>query len=87
MYAPQHRNTTTPPNRGFRDGWRNTHSVFDWAGKGTWKCSADEEMNFEERKFRIGFEPLFVDFTQEGAIYITFLLVKWFALGIIAGIT
>lgn len=78
-----------PPNQttisGFRDGWRNCHSVFDWAEKGAWKCSKDEEVNFEGRKFRIGFEPLFVDFTQEGAVYITFLLFKWFALGIVAG--
>eukprot|EP00903_Cladosiphon_okamuranus_P021845 g20085.t1 len=72
--------------RGFRDGWRNGHSVFDWAEKGAWKCSADEKVDFEGRKFRIGFEPLFVDFTQEGAVYITFLLFKWFALGIIAGL-
>lgn len=59
--------------------------MFDWAEKGAWKCRSDEEVDFEGRKFRIGFEPLFVDFTQEGAVYITFLLFKWFALGIIAG--
>lgn len=60
--------------------------MFDWAEKGAWKCRADEEVDFEGRKFRIGFEPLFVDFTQEGAVYITFLLFKWLALGIIAGL-
>ncbi|CAN0434084.1 unnamed protein product, partial [Ectocarpus sp. 8 AP-2014] len=72
--------------RGFRDGWRNGHSVFEWADKGAWVCLKDEKVDLESRKFRIGFEPLFVDFTKEGAVYIIFLLFKWFALGIIAGL-
>ncbi|CAN0375480.1 unnamed protein product, partial [Hapterophycus canaliculatus] len=72
--------------QGFRDGWRNGESVFEWADKGAWRCREDEKVDFEGRKFRIGFEPLFVDFTQTGAIYVTFLLFKWFALGIVAGV-
>ncbi|CAN0317827.1 unnamed protein product [Ectocarpus fasciculatus] len=72
--------------RGFRDGWRNGHSVFEWADKGAWVSLKDEKVDLESRKFRIGFEPLFVDFTKEGAVYITFLLFKWFALGVIAGL-
>lgn len=70
---------------GFRDGWRNGRSVFEWADKGAWRCSTSEELDFDGRKFRIGFEPLFVDFTKEGAVYIIFLLFKWFAFGVVAG--
>ncbi|CAN0508745.1 unnamed protein product, partial [Laminaria digitata] len=72
--------------RGFRDGWRNGRSVFEWADKGAWRCSTSEELDFDGRKFRIGFEPLFVDFTKEGAVYIIFLLFKWLAFGIVAGL-
>ncbi|CAN0418815.1 unnamed protein product, partial [Ectocarpus sp. 12 AP-2014] len=72
--------------RGFRDGWRNGHSIFEWADKGAWVSLKDEKVDLESRKFRIGFEPLFVDFTKEGAVYIIFLLFKWFALGVIAGL-
>lgn len=59
--------------------------MFEWADKGSWRCRTSEEEDFDGRKFRIGFEPLFVDFTKEGAVYIIFLLFKWFALGIVAG--
>lgn len=59
--------------------------MFEWADKGAWRCSQSEDDDFDGRKFRIGFEPLFVDFTKEGAVYIVFLLFKWFVLGIIAG--
>lgn len=50
-----------------------------------WKCRTSEERDFEGRKFRIGFEPLFVDFTKHGAVYMVFLLLKWFVLGMVTG--
>lgn len=40
----------------------------------------------EGRKLRIGFEPLFVDFTGDGAVYLIFFIFKWFALGIMEGV-
>lgn len=72
-------------HRGISNGWRTGDSVFEWADKGAWKCRTSEDEDFDGRKFRIGFEPLFVDFTKQGAIYIVFLLFKWFVLGIVAG--
>lgn len=72
-------------DRGIWDGWSKGHSVFTWADKGEWSCRVNEEDDFYGRKFRIGFEPLFVDFTGEGVVYVVFLVFKWFTLGIIAG--
>ncbi|CAN0409709.1 unnamed protein product, partial [Discosporangium mesarthrocarpum] len=71
--------------RGIYMGWKNGSSVFEWADKGAWRCRRDETVYLEERKFRIGFEPLFVDYTHQGAIYVVFLLFKWLAMGVIAG--
>lgn len=76
---------TTMMDRGVRHGWTSGRSMFEWADKGAWRCRTDEKEDLDGRKFRIGFEPLFVDFTKEGAVYIIFLLVKWFVLGIVAG--
>lgn len=75
--------------RGLYEGWRGGNSIFPWADKG--KCrSRDEEdeskEDLDKRKLRNGFEPLFVDFTKEGAIYIIFLLFVWFAIGITEGV-
>lgn len=72
-------------HRGICEGWRTGGSVFEWADKGSWKCRTNEDEDLDGRKFRIGFEPLFVDFTKEGAVYIIFMLCKWFLNGIIAG--
>lgn len=71
--------------RGIGHGWRTGDSVFSWADQGAWKCRTREDEDINGRKFRIGFEPLFVDFTKEGAVYIVFLMFKWFALGIVSG--
>lgn len=35
--------------------------------------------------FRIGFEPLFVDFTDRGAVYMVFMLFKWFIQALATG--
>lgn len=59
--------------------------MFEWADKGKWVSRNDEEVDLDSRKFRIGFEPLFVDYTQRGAIYVSFLLVEWMAFGLITG--
>lgn len=65
--------------------WRHGSSMFSWADKGEWVSKNDEDIDLDSRKFRIGFEPLFVDYTQRGTLYIMFLLFEWFAFGLIAG--
>lgn len=75
--------------RGFCEGLKGGHSIFQWADKGEWRSSDRKEELGEEldgRKLRIGFEPLFVDYTKEGTIYVIFLLVKWIAVGITEGV-
>lgn len=59
--------------------------MFEWAEKGQWTSKNDENVDLDSRKFRIGFEPLFVDYTQKGSLYVSFLLFEWFAFGLIAG--
>ena len=59
--------------------------MLTWADKGQWVSKNDEAVDLDSRKFRIGFEPLFVDYTQRGTLYVTFLLFEWFAFGLIAG--
>ncbi|CAM9933272.1 unnamed protein product, partial [Sphacelaria rigidula] len=71
--------------KGVGHGWRTGDSVFSWADQGAWKCRTREDEDLDGRKFRIGFEPLFVDFTKRGAVYIVFMMFKWFVLGIVSG--
>ncbi|CAM9448605.1 unnamed protein product [Scytosiphon promiscuus] len=70
---------------GMCSAWRDGSSMFAWADKGQWISKNDEEVDIDSRKFRIGFEPLFVDYTQKGALYVSFVLFEWFAFGLIAG--
>lgn len=53
-------------------------SVFSWGDKGQWHTvqSADEDVRREAGWFMIGFEPLFVDFTQRGAWFGVLSLVE-----------
>lgn len=71
-----------------KTGLAEDHSLFAWANKGEWETSetADEETRREGQWFRIGFEPLFVDFTQAGAWFVAFTLVEWMALGCIGAL-
>lgn len=59
-------------------GWKEDQSLFAWANKGTWETAetADEETRREAEWFRIGFEPLFVDFTKAGAWFVAFTMVE-----------
>lgn len=60
----------------FKEGWKNDTSLFSWADTGQWETTplADEDTTREANWFRIGFEPLFVDFTQSGVWFILFSL-------------
>lgn len=53
----------------FMEGWRNDTSLFAWANKGHWETveTRDKFARQQANWFRIGFEPLYVDFTQSGA--------------------
>eukprot|EP00752_Nemacystus_decipiens_P014565 g12971.t2 len=70
---------------GMCKAWTHGTSMFAWADKGQWISKNDESVDLDSRKFRIGFEPLFVDYTQKGSMYVTFLLFEWFSFGLIAG--
>lgn len=52
--------------------------VFSWADKGQWETveTTDGAISREANWFRIGFEPLFVDFTQSGAWFIVVSLIE-----------
>lgn len=65
-------------SRAFWDGFTTGGSIFGWAEKGGWSCRKSEDEDLDGRNFRIGFEPLFVDFTDRGVVYIIFMLGKWF---------
>lgn len=61
-----------------REGWNNNVSIFAWADKGQWMTTdmMDEDTTREANRFRIGFEPLFVDLTQSGAWFVVFTLAE-----------
>lgn len=47
--------------------WRHDHSLFSWGDKGRWYTvqTSNEGVWRKRNWFRIGFEPIFVDFTQQ----------------------
>ena len=55
----------------FRASWSQDYSLFSWAETGQWQTVeiADEETRREGNWFRIGFEPLFVDYTKLGSFF------------------
>lgn len=65
--------------------WKEGESIFAWADKGDWVSKKDEDVDLDSRKFRIGFEPLFVDYTQRGTLYMSFVLFEWFVFGLVCG--
>lgn len=58
--------------------WSEDHKLFAWADKGQW--STDQEQSLEARqevdRFRKGFEPVFVDFTKGGTLFVVMFLVQ-----------
>ncbi|CAN0484795.1 unnamed protein product, partial [Scytosiphon promiscuus] len=59
-----------------------------WANKGQWESvETQDNKNQRERDwFRIGFEPIFVDFTKNGSWFIVYTLIEWAALGVVGGV-
>ena len=61
-----------------RGSWCEDHKLFAWADKGQW--STDQEKSQQARRegdrFRKGFEPVFVDFTKGGTLFVVMFLVQ-----------
>lgn len=53
-------------------------SLFSWADKGQWETvnTSDVKARRDADWFRIGFEPLFADFTQAGSWFIVYTLME-----------
>lgn len=60
------------------EGWETQTSTVAWADRGHWVTTdaTDEDSTCNANWFRIGFGPLFVDFTQSGAWYTVFTLAQ-----------
>lgn len=56
----------------FRSSWREDHSLFSWADRGQWETvpTMDGSVQREGDWFRIGFEPVFVDYTKRGSWFV-----------------
>ncbi|CAN0390075.1 unnamed protein product, partial [Ascophyllum nodosum] len=61
-----------------QNGWKEERSLLAWADRGRWYTveTSDEEQWREGNWFRIGCEPLFVDFTKSGTWFVIFSLFK-----------
>lgn len=61
-----------------RQDWKESRSMFSWADKGQWHTArtSNEDTRREGDWFRIGFEPLFVDFTKSGSWFAVISLVE-----------
>ncbi len=57
---------------------KEDHSMFAWANKGRWESvpTTDTQVKRERDWFRIGFEPLFVDFTKNGSWFVVYTLIE-----------
>lgn len=75
-------NSDQSSNRGFaakvKTSLKEDHSMFSWADKGQWESveTSDTEVKQERDWFRIGFEPLFVDFTKKGSWFVVYTLIE-----------
>lgn len=61
-----------------REDWKEGRSLFSSLDKGQWHTvhTSDEDTRREGDRFRIGFEPLFVDFTKSGTWFVVISLVQ-----------
>ncbi|CAM9800080.1 unnamed protein product [Ectocarpus fasciculatus] len=61
-----------------RTSLKEDHSMLAWANTGAWETveAADEETVREGDQFRIGFEPLFVDFTKKTSWFTVYFLLE-----------
>lgn len=61
-----------------RASWTEGQSIFSWADKGRWQSvdTSDDDTRREANRFRIGFEPVFVDFTKTGTWFVVISLAQ-----------
>ena len=61
-----------------KKGWAEEKSLLSWGNRGRWYTveTTDKEKWREGNRFRIGFEPLFVDFTKSGIWFVLFSFFK-----------
>lgn len=62
----------------FRTSWREDYSLFSWADRGQWETVQTTERRVQRNGdcFRIGFEPVFVDYTKKGTWFLLATLVE-----------
>lgn len=55
---------------------KEKHSMFAWANKGQWESAKTPDGTSKRQRdwFRIGFEPIFVDFTKNGSWFVVYTL-------------
>lgn len=65
---------------------RDDHSMFAWADKGQWESVeiVDKKVQRQRDWFRIGFEPIFVDFTGKGFWFVVYTLIEVRAIRIVS---
>ncbi|CAM9210891.1 unnamed protein product [Scytosiphon promiscuus] len=68
-----------------KSGWGEGRSLFSWADKGRWQMidAGHHVENREHDWFRVGFEPVFVDYTKRGVWFIVVSLIEWTAIACI----
>ncbi|CAM9953326.1 unnamed protein product, partial [Ectocarpus sp. 4 AP-2014] len=83
-------NGNAPNGRGgflsrFKSSWAENYSLFSWADKGQWETVQTPNRNItrEGDWFRIGFEPVFVDYTKRGTWFIVISLVEWASIALV----
>lgn len=61
-----------------RISWSVDRKLFAWADKGQWKTDQAQSLQARQEgdRFRKGFEPVFVDFTKFGTLFVVLFLVE-----------
>lgn len=61
-----------------RRSWSVDQNLFAWADKGRWKTDQAQGLQARQEgdRFRQGFEPMFVDFTKYGTLFVVLFLVE-----------
>eukprot|EP00752_Nemacystus_decipiens_P002264 g2145.t1 len=87
-FAP---NDSAPNSAGgllsrFKTSWTEDYSLFSWADRGQWETVETENSDVRRKNdwFRIGFEPMFADYTQRGAWFVVISLVEWASIALVA---
>lgn len=62
----------------FKTSWAEDYSLLSWADKGQWETVVTEDSQAVRERdwFRIGFEPIFVDFAKSGTWFVVISLAE-----------